>query len=60
MYFDIEEYIKLMSDLYQFDNTAFLALSPGGSFSADDELNEAELEFLSAAAAENYKKWIDK
>lgn len=58
---NFEESMKLLADLYHFDNSAFPEFR-SISFSAEtDELNEDDLELLSAASAQlNEEKWKRK
>lgn len=59
MKFDIEECMQLMADLYHFDNSAFPEFRSISFSSETDELNEEDLELLSAASAQlSEKKWI--
>ena len=62
MKFDnFEESMKLLADLYHFDNSAFPEFRSISFSSETDELNEEDLELLSAASAQfNEKKWNGK
>lgn len=61
MNFDIEESMELLADLYHFDNSAFPEFRVINSSAETDELNEEDLELLSAASSQfNKKKWNGK